>query len=97
MGYPGVLGFIALKKDKAKAKDSTQAENVSESARARRLILERYGASSARQESSTQKWWIVTESGEILCSGPTEEDAWIHSAFMPIDEPRYSISVEPSR
>lgn len=95
MGYSRVLSFIALKKDKAK--DSIQARDVSESARAQRLVIERYGASSAQQEPTTQKWWIVTESGEILCSGDTEEDAWINSAFMPVDEPRYSISADPTR
>lgn len=75
------LGFLVhvARKDKAKA---TQTD-LSESARAQRLIGERYGPSFSRRDDKTGLYWIITESGEILSSGDSEEEAWLHSAFQP--------------
>lgn len=86
------LGFLPPERGKSH-KQCSSNEHL-ETARARQLIIERYGVAFARQEPVTLKWWIVAESGEILCSGDTENEAWIHSAFMPIDEQRSSISVK---
>ena len=64
-----------------KVKAPIAQEPLSESARVQRLIEERYGKSHCRRDEKTGLYWIITESGQILDSGDSEEEAWTHSAF----------------
>lgn len=76
----GVLVYFHIKGSKAdKAKSQ---EDHSDVGRAKRLIYERYGSSNPKQDNASL-WWIVTDKGEILGHGDTQDTAWINSAFMP--------------
>lgn len=70
-----VLVSLALKKEKSSP--TSEPDLV----RAQRLITERYGPSFCRRDQKTGLYQVFTESGDILDSGDSEEEAWHHSAF----------------